>query len=195
MTIIITTHYIEEARRANTVGFMRKGNLLVQDSPETILQSFGISSLEMAFLHICSKDMDELEKERKRSGLSMSNASTMQRPSSRADTLAAGGDSSLKRRSGASDNHVSNRNQLSCTVDRNLYSTTGAHQQTSEQTPTPQQQHRQQQPPLDKKSSDPIKNQYLLSQQHKYKQSFRTQANIVRTLVMKGVIKMKRSIP
>ena len=33
-TTIITTHYVEEARGAAKVGFMRDGRLLAEDSPE-----------------------------------------------------------------------------------------------------------------------------------------------------------------
>ena len=54
MTIIITTHYIEEARRAHLVGFMRRGKLLVQDNPESIINRCGTNCLEQAFLKICS---------------------------------------------------------------------------------------------------------------------------------------------
>ena len=56
MTIIITTHYIEEARRAPLVGFMRRGKLLVQDNPESIINRYELNSLETAFLKICSKE-------------------------------------------------------------------------------------------------------------------------------------------
>ena len=32
-TILITTHYIEEAKQASVVGLMRSGRLLAEDSP------------------------------------------------------------------------------------------------------------------------------------------------------------------
>merc|ERR1719341_2013609 len=38
-TTIITTHYIEEARGADRVGFMRCGRLLAEDSPESLLRA------------------------------------------------------------------------------------------------------------------------------------------------------------
>merc|ERR1719186_33410 len=38
VTIIITTHYVEEARDAHTVGFMREGRLLAQGSPEIVME-------------------------------------------------------------------------------------------------------------------------------------------------------------
>lgn len=55
ITIIITTHYIEEARSADRVGLMRQGRLLAQDSPDNLLQTFGLPSLEDVFLALCTK--------------------------------------------------------------------------------------------------------------------------------------------
>ena len=37
-TIVITTHYIEEARQANRVGMMRFGKLLAEGAPNTLLE-------------------------------------------------------------------------------------------------------------------------------------------------------------
>ena len=34
VTTIITTHYVDEARGANKVGFLRAGRLLAEDSPQ-----------------------------------------------------------------------------------------------------------------------------------------------------------------
>ena len=36
MTTIITTHYVDEARGANRVGFLRAGRLLAEDSPQVL---------------------------------------------------------------------------------------------------------------------------------------------------------------
>ena len=52
-TTIITTHYVEEARGAARVGFMRDGRLLAEDSPEGLLATHGVSSLEAVFLVLC----------------------------------------------------------------------------------------------------------------------------------------------
>jgi len=38
LTVILTTHYIEEARTAETVGLMRFGRLLVQENPDKLLE-------------------------------------------------------------------------------------------------------------------------------------------------------------
>ena len=55
ITVIITTHYIEEARSADRVGLMRQGRLLAEDSPENLLTIFNLSSLEDVFLALCTK--------------------------------------------------------------------------------------------------------------------------------------------
>ena len=52
-TIIITTHYIEEAKRANTIGFLRKGQLLVENSPQFLMKKYETNSLERLFFKLC----------------------------------------------------------------------------------------------------------------------------------------------
>ncbi|XP_026822728.1 ABC transporter G family member 23-like [Rhopalosiphum maidis] len=54
-TIIITTHYIEEARLANTIGLMRKGVLLSEAPPLEIMASCNADTLENAFLILSQK--------------------------------------------------------------------------------------------------------------------------------------------
>lgn len=56
LTVIITTHYIEEARTAETVGLMRFGRLLVQSNPEELLTLHGLPTLEAVFLKLCQLD-------------------------------------------------------------------------------------------------------------------------------------------
>lgn len=56
ITVIITTHYIEEARAANTVAFMRQGKLLEEGNPQWLLKKFGFSTLEEIFLRLCRKE-------------------------------------------------------------------------------------------------------------------------------------------
>ncbi|XP_075229153.1 ABC transporter G family member 20-like [Lycorma delicatula] len=55
-TIIITTHYIEEARQANKVGLMRKGTILIEGSPAEIMQIYNSDNLEDAFLLLCNQE-------------------------------------------------------------------------------------------------------------------------------------------
>lgn len=53
LAIIITTHYIDEARQADCVGLMRNGLLLAEDSPVTIVNRLNVDNLEEAFLQLC----------------------------------------------------------------------------------------------------------------------------------------------
>ncbi|CAF3075028.1 unnamed protein product [Rotaria sp. Silwood2] len=55
-TIIITTHYIEEARQANRVGLMRSGRMLAEDEPSLLLIKYNQTSLESVFLYLCVED-------------------------------------------------------------------------------------------------------------------------------------------
>jgi len=55
-TIIITTHYIEEARQADCVGMMRNGRLLTEDSPQSLLVNSGLVTLEDVFLKLCYQE-------------------------------------------------------------------------------------------------------------------------------------------
>ncbi|XP_050542633.1 ABC transporter G family member 23-like [Daktulosphaira vitifoliae] len=51
-TIIITTHYIEEAHLAHTIGLMRNGVIIRENSPNNLLASQNANSLEEAFLSL-----------------------------------------------------------------------------------------------------------------------------------------------
>lgn len=52
-TIIITTHYIEEARQAHLVGLMRDGRLLAESPPNDLITSYRMNTLEEVFLQLC----------------------------------------------------------------------------------------------------------------------------------------------
>ncbi|CAI6345583.1 unnamed protein product [Macrosiphum euphorbiae] len=58
-TIVITTHYVEEAIRANVVGFMRNGVLVGEDSPNTLILKQNSLTLEEAFLSLCYEQESE----------------------------------------------------------------------------------------------------------------------------------------
>ena len=53
ITVIITTHYIEEAKNASTVGFIRSGKLLMQSNPNELLEKYKCETLEDVFLKLC----------------------------------------------------------------------------------------------------------------------------------------------
>lgn len=52
-TVIITTHYTEEAKGAFRVGFIDSGSLLAQDNPANLLHKYNCISLEDVFLELC----------------------------------------------------------------------------------------------------------------------------------------------
>uniref|UniRef100_T1J8M5 Uncharacterized protein n=1 Tax=Strigamia maritima TaxID=126957 RepID=T1J8M5_STRMM len=57
VTVIITTHYIEEARHANKIGLMINGSILAQDDPTSLLNQFNVSTIEDVFLLLCEKKL------------------------------------------------------------------------------------------------------------------------------------------
>ncbi|KAL2083164.1 hypothetical protein ACEWY4_020937 [Coilia grayii] len=59
VSVIITTHYIEEARQATTVGLMRGGRLLAEAPPEVVMKQHNSLTLECAFLQLC-EDSDQV---------------------------------------------------------------------------------------------------------------------------------------
>lgn len=56
ISVIITTHYIEEARLADMVGLMRQGRMLAQAVPDDLMQQHGMLTLEEVFLKLCMAD-------------------------------------------------------------------------------------------------------------------------------------------
>ena len=61
-TVIITTHYIEEAALAHKVGFLRQGRLLTEGSPKQLTSQYQLQSLEKVFYKLCYEDdQDQLD--------------------------------------------------------------------------------------------------------------------------------------
>ncbi|XP_018405571.1 PREDICTED: ABC transporter G family member 23-like, partial [Cyphomyrmex costatus] len=54
ITVLITTHYIEETKDANKIGLMRCGKLLAESAPQELLARYQCSFLEEAFLKLCN---------------------------------------------------------------------------------------------------------------------------------------------
>ncbi len=50
VTVIITTHYMDEAHRCSKIGLLRQGQLIAEGTPTEIIESSGCRSLEDAFL-------------------------------------------------------------------------------------------------------------------------------------------------
>jgi hypothetical protein len=53
VSVIVTTHYIEECRQAHCVGMMRDGRVLCEGPPAMLLSTTGEASLEAVFLSLC----------------------------------------------------------------------------------------------------------------------------------------------
>lgn len=56
LSVIITTHYIDEAQKSDVVGLMRDGVLLAEDSPMNIMERADADRLEDAFVTFCKND-------------------------------------------------------------------------------------------------------------------------------------------
>uniref|UniRef100_A0A1I8GMR1 ABC transporter domain-containing protein n=1 Tax=Macrostomum lignano TaxID=282301 RepID=A0A1I8GMR1_9PLAT len=59
-SVVITTHYIEEAREGHMVALMRDGKLLAESSPESLLSFYNETSLEAVFLKLCHRDKSKV---------------------------------------------------------------------------------------------------------------------------------------
>lgn len=51
-TVLLSTHYIEEARQSNRIGLLRNGFLIAEDSPQNVLLKSEAVNLEEAFLRL-----------------------------------------------------------------------------------------------------------------------------------------------
>uniref|UniRef100_T1JN53 ABC transmembrane type-2 domain-containing protein n=1 Tax=Strigamia maritima TaxID=126957 RepID=T1JN53_STRMM len=86
VTVIITTHYIEESRQANKVsrklvGFMRNGRILIEDSPDVLLRRYNLPTLENVYHKLCEQDNlkeNEIQSNDLKSILSIQNSSYAQ---------------------------------------------------------------------------------------------------------------------
>lgn len=58
VSILITTHYMDEARHCDRIGFMKSGTLIAEDTPSELLKISGKTSLEDAFL-MFSREVQE----------------------------------------------------------------------------------------------------------------------------------------
>src|SRR5205823_7799399 len=62
VTIIVSTHHLDEAIRCTRLGLMRSGVLLAQDSPQELLRQSGQENMEDAFLYYAGRRSQEVQK-------------------------------------------------------------------------------------------------------------------------------------
>ena len=55
-TILVTTHSMNEAERSDKVGFMRRGKVLVESSPQALLAKYSVKTLDEVFYAVSLED-------------------------------------------------------------------------------------------------------------------------------------------
>jgi ABC-2 type transport system ATP-binding protein len=60
VTIIVSTHHLDEASRCTRLGLLRTGVLLAQGTPQELLNQSGKDNMEGAFLHFASRQEVQL---------------------------------------------------------------------------------------------------------------------------------------
>jgi ABC-type multidrug transport system ATPase subunit len=63
ITVIITTHYIEEARNASTVAYLTNGQIIVQQKPDVLLEKYNCNKIEDVLLILCENNIKEINEE------------------------------------------------------------------------------------------------------------------------------------
>ncbi|CAG2116524.1 unnamed protein product, partial [Medioppia subpectinata] len=61
ITVLITTHYIEEAKNASNVGFVSNGSLLRQSNPHKLIDEYNCQTLEEVFLKLTQQHYKQLK--------------------------------------------------------------------------------------------------------------------------------------
>lgn len=55
VTMVMTTHYMDEARRCTRIGLMRQGKLISEGTPDAVMAQAGTDSMEEAFLRLAGR--------------------------------------------------------------------------------------------------------------------------------------------
>ncbi len=55
VTILMTTHYMDEASRCTRIGLMRQGRLISEGTPDAVMAQAGVDSIEEAFLKLAAQ--------------------------------------------------------------------------------------------------------------------------------------------
>lgn len=56
ITILVSTHYMDEAETCDKIGFIFFGNLLVEGSPSQLKEQYALSNLEDVFIHLVQQE-------------------------------------------------------------------------------------------------------------------------------------------
>jgi len=56
MTILVTTHYMDEAERCHRLAFLSRGHLIGVGTPEEITARFGVATVEDVFIELQRRD-------------------------------------------------------------------------------------------------------------------------------------------
>ena len=55
-TILVTTHYMDEAERCGRLAFLSRGHLIAVGTPQNVIDQFGVKSVEDVFVMLQEKD-------------------------------------------------------------------------------------------------------------------------------------------
>lgn len=58
-TIIVTTHYMDEAERCQRLAFLSRGHLIAEGTPASVTEQFGATSIEDVFIELQRRDETE----------------------------------------------------------------------------------------------------------------------------------------
>ena len=56
VTIVLTTHYMDEAQHCDRIALLRQGQLLAEGTPVDVVKSTGATNLEEAFLMLAKRE-------------------------------------------------------------------------------------------------------------------------------------------
>jgi len=59
VSILVTTHYMDEAEKCNVVGFIYRGKLMGFGTPKEMMSSLGMNNLEDVFIKVVQEDYRE----------------------------------------------------------------------------------------------------------------------------------------
>jgi ABC-2 type transport system ATP-binding protein len=58
-TVLVTTHYMDEATRCDRLAFMSRGHLIALGTPDEVTKQFGLESVEDVFIELQKRDEEQ----------------------------------------------------------------------------------------------------------------------------------------